>query len=224
MQVLLQREMARLKNRVLSLSAMAEENVRLALKAVEQGDSSLVDLVKSKDREIDLLEVDIEEDCLKTLALHQPVANDLRVLIAILKINIDLERIGDLAVNIAEQVGPVSDEDPVDKRGVLPIMASRAQAMLRKSLDSVVNLDTTMAREVLEADDEVDRYYQDIKEEVMSDLKQMPVNVDGLVRVMEVSRQIERIADLATNIAEDTIYIVDGDIVRHGQGIVASDE
>ena len=96
--------------------------------------------------------------------------------------------------------------------------------MLRKSLDSVVNLDTTMAREVLEADDEVDGYYQDIKEEVMSDLKQMPVNVDGLVRVMEVSRQIERIADLATNIAEDTIYIVDGDIVRHGQGIVASDD
>jgi phosphate transport system protein len=214
----LQSELAKLKKRIISLSALVEENLRLSLKSVEGRDTLLAELVLDRDREIDELEVEIEEDCLKILALHQPVATDLRFLVCVLKMNNDLERIGDLAVNIAERAGRFSTEDPIDMASDLPKMAAKAQSMLRRGLDSVVNLDTSLAREVLAADDEVDAVYQHILKQIRDRLQSMPVNVDELLQVMAVAKQIERVADLATNIAEDTIYMVEGKIVRHGLG------
>lgn len=219
----MQTELNALKKRVLSLSALAEESLRLALKAIETGDTGLAETVVVRDREIDLLEVEIEEDCLKILALHQPVAIDLRLVIAFLKMNNDLERIADLAVNIAQRAKFFSTEELVDTRKGIPKMAAKAQSMLRRSLDSVVNLDTAMAREVLSADDEVDSHYQEIVQLVKDRLRTMPVNVDEVVETMVVAKHIERIADLATNIAEDTIYMVDGEIVRHGAASIADE-
>ena len=221
MRIHLQNELEKLKKRIISLSALVEENLRLALKSVERRDTCLAEMVMDRDREIDELEVEIEEDCLKILALHQPVATDLRFLICVLKMNNDLERIGDLAVNIAERARRFSTEDPIDKASDLPKMAAKAQSMLRRGLDSVVNRDTRLAREVLAADDEVDAVYQQIIRQVRDRLQNMPVNVDELLQVLAVAKQIERVADLATNIAEDTIYMAEGKIVRHGFGPAA---
>lgn len=216
MRIHLRNEMEKLKKRTLSLSALVEENLRLAVKSIENRDTDLADTVLERDREIDELEVEIEEDCLKILALHQPVATDLRFLISVLKMNNDLERIGDLASYIAERAGIFSTEDPIDMAGDLPRMAGMAQAMLRRGLDSMVNLDTGLAREVLVADDEVDAVYRQIVKRISESLQNLPVNVDNLLQVLLVAKQIERVADLATNIAEDTIYMVEGKIVRHG--------
>ena len=218
MQVHLQKEMSKLKKRIISLSALVEENLRLSLRSVEKADTCLGEMVRDRDREIDDLEVEIEEDCLKILALHQPVATDLRFVVAVLKMNNDLERIGDMAVNIAERAGRFSADEPMDLMADLTRMAGKAQSMLRRSLDSVVNVDLPLAREVLAADDEVDAIYRHVIQEVKQRLGNLPVNVDELLQAMVVAKHLERVADLATNIAEDSIYMVEGRIVRHGGG------
>jgi phosphate transport system protein len=224
MQIHLQNELAALKKRLFAMSAVVEESVSQAVKAVATGDTALAAQVIERDREIDVTEVEFEEDCLKILALHQPLAVDLRFLIVMLKMNNDLERIADLAVNIAERARFFSGEEPVAAQGVLQDMAAKARAMLKQALDSVVNLDTAIARDVLQADDEVDRCYRDITEQMKERLAKMPVNVDQLLEVVMVAKNIERIADLATNIAEDTIYMVDGEIVRHGHGVASGEQ
>jgi len=206
-----------LKKSLFTLSAAVEDNLHVALQALESGDPRLIDQVRTRDLEIDLMEVDFEEECLKILALHQPVAIDLRFVISVLKINNDLERIGDLAVNIAESTPDLMGKRFVDTASRLPKMAEKAQAMLRKSLDSVVNMDAELAREVLAADDSVDDDYQAMVNDIRTLLRQDGSGVDELLSIMVVSKHIERIADLATNIAEDTIYLVAGDIVRHGR-------
>ncbi|MFO7652547.1 MAG: phosphate signaling complex protein PhoU [Candidatus Krumholzibacteriia bacterium] len=217
MQVHLQKEMTQLKQRIVALSALVEENLRLAVKSVEKADIYLAEMICARDREVDAMEVEIEEDCLKILALHQPVATDLRFIIAVLKMNNDLERIGDLAVNVAERAGRFSAEKPMDLMSELTRMAACARSMLRRSLDSVVNLDLSLAREVLADDDEVDAIYHGITRQVRERLSNHAVNVDELLQAMVVAKQVERVADLATNIAEDAIYMVEGRIVRHGR-------
>jgi phosphate transport system protein len=224
MQVHMQNAIAALKKRVLTMSAAVEENVNQAVKAVQNGDTTLAARIIAGDREIDAVEVEIEEDCLEILALHQPVAVDLRFLIVILKMNNDLERIADLAVNIAERARYFSDTEPIAAQDFLLSMANKARLMLRQSLDAVVNLDTAVARQVLAADDEVDTCYQDITRQMKRQLEKMPVNVEQQLQVIMVAKHIERIADLATNIAEDAIYMVDGEIVRHGRGAEPEDE
>jgi len=215
----LRKELEHLKRRLLTLSGLAEESVRRAVRAVESRDASLAAKVIAADRDIDTMEVDVEEDCLKILALHQPVAIDLRFIIAVLKMNNDLERIGDLAVNIAERAeylaGKKAAGVPVD----LPAMAAKAQKMLRQSLDAVVNMDTKLARAVLAADDEVDQENRDVHELVKREISQDPTKIDELMQLLLVSRHIERIADQATNIAEDAIYMVEGEIVRHNRPV-----
>lgn len=206
----------RLNKSLFTLSATVEENLHLAMQAVLNGQTDLVEKIRARDLEIDLMEVDFEEECLKILALHQPVAIDLRFVVAVLKINNDLERIGDLAVNIAEHAPDLAGKDPVDTARRLPKMAENAQSMLRKSLDSVVGMDSALAREVLAADDEVDSDYRDLSRIIRAELRNGGTSVDDQLPVMMVSKHLERIADLATNIAEDAIYMVDGEIVRHG--------
>ncbi len=212
----LRREVDRLKRKLLALSAYVEESVQRAVKAVSERDEKLAQRVIDTDFEIDEMEVDVEEDCLKILALHQPVAIDLRFIIAVLKINNDLERIGDLAVNIAERAVSLSKRDKINSPFDFQTMAERVQKMLQKALDALVNADAKLAREVLVSDDEIDEMNRQMYDSIKMGIRQDPANVDTLIQVLAISRNLERIADHTSNIAEDVIYMVDGDIIRHG--------
>ena len=215
MSVFLQREIDGLKEMISSLGAHVEENVGRAVRAVHERDGELARVVIDSDPEIDLMEVDIEEECLKTLALHQPVAHDLRFIIAVLKVNSDLERIGDLAAGIAKQgrylAGSRSCDVPYDFVG----MAVKVRRMLRDSLDALMEKDATIAHRVCAADDEVDAMDRLMYEEVRAAIRETPEKTEGLIRLQRVSQNLERIADHATNIAEDVIYLVEGEIIRH---------
>lgn len=211
----MQREIERLKKKILSLCAAVEESVRMAVKSIEDGDAALTEKVIRTDSEIDQAEVDLEEDCLKILALHQPVAIDLRFIIAVLKINSDLERIGDLAVNIAERAQFLSTQTRIAVPFDLDILAEKTQGMLQKSLDSLVNLDAVLAREVCRTDDEVDAINRKMYDLVKDAIRAHPEQLDILIPYLSVSRYLERIADHATNIAEDVIYMIEGVITRH---------
>ena len=219
MPVHLQKELASIKKQVLAISAMVENSLHKAVHAVLHRDAELAREVKAGDREIDHLEVELEEECLKILALHQPVAIDLRLIIAVLKMNNDLERIGDLAVNIAQRAIRLAHKPPVTLEFDLLEFAAKAQAMLRQSLDAVVNMDTALARKVREADDEIDDGNRQVARQVKAAIRSNPENLSALLHLMLVARHIERVADLATNIAEDAIYMVEGSIVRHLPGI-----
>ena len=214
----------RLKKSLFALSAAVEENLHLAIQSAIEGDTALADQVRARDLEIDLMEVDLEEECLKVLALYQPVANDLRFVAAVLKINNDLERIGDLAVNIAEHAPTFAGKDSVDKARKLPKMAVLAQSMLRRSLDAVVGMDAGLARKVLADDDEVDRSHHENVATFCQEIRLAGENVDLMLPLIAISKHIERVADHATNIAEDAIYMVDGEIVRHGRHRVTRKE
>ncbi len=215
MSVHLKREIDNLKERILSLSAVVEDRVHQAVKSLETRDSELAEKIINGDVEIDREEVEIEEDCLKILALHQPVAVDLRLIVAVLKINNDLERIGDLAVNIARKAAAFASQPPMEIPFDLADMSEKTQAMLRDSLDSLVNLDTSLARRVCARDDEVDRMKHEIRLQVEQMIGIEPKHVTSLLKLLAASRNLERIADLATNIAEDVIYMVEGKIIRH---------
>jgi phosphate transport system protein len=157
----------------------------------------------------------MEEECLKILALHQPVGSDLRLIVAILKINNDLERIGDLSVNIAERAVFLASPETIDIPLDFARMAENVESMLRRSLDALVNTDLAAAHEVLEADDEVDAINREMYVQVQDAIRQHPQRVERLIHLLSASRHLERIADHATNIAEDVIYMIEGEIVRH---------
>jgi len=218
MSIHLQKEITNLKKSILSLGAIVEERVWQAVKSISERDPDLARHVINADLEIDQMEVSIEEECLKVLALHQPVAIDLRYIVAILKINNDLERIGDLASNISRQAEYMFNLDMIKIPPEFPIIAEKTQDMLKKSLDALVNLDTGLAQEVREEDDEVDSLnrimYDRVKEVIRKDLNQL----DAMIHMRSASKNLERIADLATNIAEDVIYTCRGEIVRHKTG------
>ncbi len=211
----LQREIEKLKKKILSLCASVEENVRMAVKSIEDRDAALAERVVGQDPEIDQSEVDLEEDCLKILALHQPVAIDLRFIIAVLKINNDLERIGDPAVNIAERAQFLSTQPRIAVPFDLEALAEKTQDMLQKSLDSLVSLNAALARDVCRTDDEVDEINRRMYDLVKDAIRAHPEQLDILIPYLSVSRYLERIADHATNIAEDVIYMIEGVITRH---------
>jgi phosphate transport system protein len=211
----LQKDIEALKKKMLTLSAIVEESVRRATRSIAERDIKLANRVVETDEEIDQMEVEVEEECLKILALHQPVAIDLRFIIAVLKINNDLERIGDLAVNVAERAVYLATREKTDIPFDFPKMSELAQSMLRKSLDSLVNLDIPLAREVCAADDEIDKMHREMYSQVQAGILKNPEEIDCLINLLAVSRQLERIADHATNIAEDVIYMIEGEIIRH---------
>ena len=210
-----QREVDLIKKKILALSAVVEENLHRAVRAINERDLKLANMVIENDENIDQMEVEVEEECLKTLALNQPVAIDLRFIIAVLKINSDLERIGDLAVNIAERAAFLATKEKIDIPFDFAGMSQTAQGLLRKSLDALVNLDSRLAREVMMGDDEVDEMHRKMYTQVEEGIRKQPEKIDCLINLLAVSRQLERIADHATNIAEDVVYMVDGEIVRH---------
>jgi phosphate transport system protein len=216
----LHKDIDNLKKKILALSATVEESVLDALKSFRNRDNDLAVRVIVQDRDIDFREIEVEEDCLKILALHQPVAIDLRFIVSVLKINKDLERIGDLAVNIAERTGTLVSgsgvQIPADLQADLEEMAVRARSMLRRSLDALVNLNTEIARGVFADDDAVDDIKSNIFHQVRERLAAAPSDLDGLLLPLLISRHLERIADLATNISEDVVYMIEGRIIRHG--------
>jgi phosphate transport system protein len=211
----LQREVELLKKMVLSLGAKVEERVREATIAIDERDARLAKKVVDTDPEIDSMEVDIEEECLKILALHQPVAIDLRFIVAVLKINNDLERIADLAVNIAERAAFLATQPKLDISFRFRPMAQSVKEMLRKSLDALVNLSEESAIQVIEADNEVDRMNSDMYMLVQEGIRKNPGEMESLIHMLSASRHLERIGDHATNIAEDVIYMISGEVVRH---------
>jgi phosphate transport system protein len=212
----LDREIEGLKNKLLELGTLVEDNLYNALNSIQKEDITLAEKVINSDQIIDKKEVDLEEDCLKTLALYQPVAADLRFIVSILKINNDLERIGDLAVNIAERVDFIKALEEKDIIKDVIFISHKASDMLKKSLDAFVNLDPKLAKEVCESDDVIDeintKMYEKIRDEI---IRRPDYSTERLLRVLTTSRDLERIGDHATNIAEGVIYLIEGDIVRH---------
>lgn len=209
------REIEKLKREILALGALVEESVHKAVKAVSERNITLAETILESDDLIDDKEVEIEEECLKILALHQPVAIDLRFIIAVLKINNDLERIADLACNIAGRARSLALTPPVPMPFDFEEMAGQVKTMLKESLDALINLDTKLAEKVCRSDDLVDeanrKMYAAVNESIASDTG----HAQNYIMLLSVSRNLERIADHATNIAEDVIYMIEGKIVRH---------
>ena len=209
------RELEKIKKQILSLGAKVEEQVRMATQAVEAHDAELAKQIIRSDFEIDEMEVEIEEECLKILALHQPVAVDLRFLIAVIKINNDLERIGDQAVNIAERVDVIAKRDLSEFFFDYTAMGEKVQDMLKMSLDALVNMDYDTAYSVVMRDDEVDQIKSDAYDRIKQAMSSHPDKIGYLINLLLISRHLERLADHATNIAEEVIYLIEGEIVRH---------
>jgi len=211
----LQREIENLKKKLLSLGASIETSVRDATLSIEKRDSKLAQKIIDDDINIDHTEVEIEEDCLKVLALHQPVAIDLRFIVAVLKINNDLERIGDLAVNVAERAVFLATQPKIDISSDLLDMANNAQSMLKNSLDALIKHDAELAHKVCASDDIVDQMNRQMYLKVQEAIIKNPEQISSLIHLLSASRHLERIADHTTNIAEDVIYMVEGQIIRH---------
>jgi phosphate transport system protein len=215
MRVHLQREIDKLKKQLLVLSAEVEGNVNMAARSVETRDAALAHTVIRRDQDTDSMEVNIEEECLKTLALYQPVASDLRFIIAVLKINHDLERIGDLAAHIAERSLFLCSRPPIGIPFRVGPMAEQTQRMLKKVLDAFVNLDENAAREVCAADSAINAIKRKIIRQASDAIMQSPDRLEILLQIISIARHLERIADHAVNIAEDLLYLIEGMIVRH---------
>ncbi len=211
----LQREIENIKKKLLNLGARVENAVREATVSIDKRDAKLAEKIIENDFRIDEAEVQVEEECLKILALYQPVAIDLRFLVAVLKINNDLERIGDLAVNIAERSEFLARQPRVDISFDFVGMARNTQNMLKESLDALVSLSVETAEGVRKNDEIVDSLNREIYLKVQNALKVNTEHIESLIHLLSVSRHLERIADHATNIAEDVIYMVEGQIVRH---------
>jgi len=211
----LQRDLEQLKKDILTYGAMVEESINGAITALLTRRSDLAQEIIQGDDKLDQREVAIEEFCLKVLALHQPVAVDLRFIIAVMKVNNDLERMGDLAVNIAERARYLSTHDPLQGPLDFSAMTRSVQTMVRESLDALIHLDTALARQVLTEDEEVDDMNRGMYDVLQKIMAEDPSTIKRAVHTLSASRHLERIADLATNIAEDVVFMVDGDIVRH---------
>lgn len=216
MSVHLERQIDKLKKSILGLGTRVEEAVADAITAFAERDADLAERVAGNDTEIDLIEVDIEEECLKTFALHQPVAFDLRYVVAVLKINNDLERIGDLAVNLSEQAGFLAIEPPLEKAPLdVRRMGGLVQTMLRQSLDSLINVDSKLAQRVRDMDNEVDMMHRQMYESVQGYFHEDANRIQTALHYLTASRQLERMADHTVNIAEDVLYLARGEIHRH---------
>ena len=210
-----QDELEQLKTRLLEMGGIAEEQVRTAVKGLVDRDHALIDQVLVGDDPLNSLHIEIDNRCFTLLALYQPMAADLRTIVAAVKINTDLERVGDLAVNIAEAARRYASHPPVKKLIDIPRMATIAQTMLRDALDAFVRRDTDLAQQVLNEDDRLDSLKTQIFRELLTYMLQDPSTIEPALDLILISRHLERIGDHATNVAEDVIFIVSARDVRH---------
>jgi phosphate transport system protein len=215
------RDLDLLRKRVLAIGGMVEAATEKAIAALLERRLDLAEQVIDGDEQIDRKEIEVETECLKILALHQPVAQDLRFIITVLKVNNDLERIGDLAGNIAERAAYLACREAVPIPPRFREVADRVKTMVKKSLDALLEQDAKLAREVLRSDDAVDALYREMFEEIQEGIRRDPERVEQLLAVLSSTRNLERIADQATNVAEDVVFLVEGEVIRHGRGLTA---
>jgi phosphate transport system protein len=208
-------ELQALKNRLLTMGALVEERVHQAVRSLIDRRQDEAERVIASDKEVNDLQIDVDDRSLKLLATQSPLAGDLRLITAAMKINADLERIGDQAVNIAENVIKLLPQPPLKPLIDIPRMAEIAQQMTRDALDSFVRKDATLARDVLARDDEVDNLKDQVFRELLTYMMADPGTIQRAIALILISRNIERIADHATNIAEDVIFLVEAKDVRH---------
>jgi phosphate transport system protein len=208
-------ELEALQGRLLEMGGLAEERVRAALHGLVQRDAAIIQKILSGDEPINQLHIEVDNRCFRLLALHQPMATDLRAIVAAVKINTDLERVGDLAVNIAEASMRYISHPPVKQLIDIPQMGDIAQAMLRDSLDAYVKRDTELATKVLNEDDRLDSLKTQVFRDLLTHMLQNQSTVEPSLDLILVSRHLERIGDHATNIAEDVIFMVSARDVRH---------
>jgi phosphate transport system protein len=210
-----QEELEQLKARLLEMGGLAEDRVRSAVKALVDRDAAIVDVVLAGDAPINQLHIEIDGRCFRMLALHQPMAVDLRAIMSAVKINTDLERVGDLAINIAEAVLRYLGHPPVKELIDIPRMADIAQGMLRDALDAYVRRDTALAQAVLDEDDALDALKKQVFRELLTYMLKDAQTIEPALDLILISRHLERIGDHATNIAEDVIFMVSARDVRH---------
>ena len=210
-----QEELEQLKTRLLEMGGLAEDRVSSVVAALVTRDTQGVDRVLAGDGPINQLHIEVDNRCFKLLALHQPMAVDLRAIVSAVKINTDLERVGDLAINIAEAVRRYMRHPPVKELIDIPRMASIAQRMLRDALDAYVRRDTVLAEAVLSQDDELDALKTQVFRELLTYMLQDPSTIEPSLDLILISRHLERIGDHATNVAEDVIFMVLAKDVRH---------
>jgi len=210
-----QEELEQLKTRLLEMGGLAEDRVRSAVEGLVERETAVVDRVLTGDVPINQLHIEIDSRCFRLLALHQPMAVDLRSIVSAVKINTDLERVGDLAVNIAEAAKRYTTHPPVKKLIDIPQMGDIAQSMLRDALDAFVRRDVTLAHQVLNEDDQLDALKTQVFRELLTYMLQDPSTVEPALDLILISRHLERIGDHATNVAEDVIFMVSALDVRH---------
>lgn len=212
----LQRDLEKLKKEILKLGNLVETSINNSILALNNREESYVDEVIKQEEKINDMEVKIEEDCLKILALHQPVAGDLRFIVVVLKVNNDLERMGDFAKNIAKRARELMQEEPLPTLpefvNELPV---QVRTMVRNSLDALVKQDGEMAQQVIDMDDRVDEINRNMYVETKRIVAESPEKTDIAINMLSTSRYMERIADLSTNIAEDVIFMIEGKVIRH---------
>ena len=209
-------ELARLKSRLLEMSALAEDLVAAAVDALQERDEQKAQAVIARDRDLDLMETEMDDLCIHLLALQQPMARDLRLITMAMKISNDLERVGDHAVNIAEGVPHLVDSPLFAELPEVEEMARLAGEMLSDALDCFVRADATNARDVIDRDDRVDQMAESLFRILLTHMMEDPRRIGASMTLFLVSRNLERIADLATNIAEDVVFLVEGRNIKHG--------
>ena len=208
-------ELGDLKQKILQMGALVEDQVERAKKALVQRDEVLAKQVIEDDRRVNTLDVEVDEYCLRLLALYQPTARDLRFVTTAMKISTELERMSDLAENICERAIELNEEPQLKPYIDIPIMADRAIRMVGQALDAFVRGDSVLARKVLEEDDVVDELTEQVFRELLSFMMENPHTITRAIRLSFVAKYIERIADHATNVAELVVYLVEGKIIRH---------
>ncbi len=215
MSVHMKKELDKLKKLIFALGTQVDENVELAAQAFDKGDNALVEKVIQSDKNVDQLEVEVEEACLKALALYQPVAIDLRFIVAVLKMTNDLERMSDLAAGVAKNAILYNKRKNTALSISLNPISDLVTSIVRKCIDSLLQLDAELAREVTQDDQEIDSMKKDIKTKIQDAISKEPSETESLIALLMASNRLERIGDHATNIAEDVIYMVEAEIVRH---------
>jgi phosphate transport system protein len=208
-------ELDRLRTNIIKMGSLVDEQIELALKALLETNVTLAQFVIDRDQRVDEFDNQIDTQCERIFALTQPVAIDLRLIMSALKINNELERIGDIAVNIAERVEPIRERPDLVRQVPLADMATQARLMVKQAIDSFINNDPSLARDILLQDDKVDNLDRDIFRQLVAYMKNDPDSIEPASHLMILSRHLERLADHATNIAEDVIFLVDAKIIKH---------
>lgn len=208
-------ELDQLRTTLIRMGSLVDEQIEFGVRAMLESNESLAAVVIERDNRVDAYDNEIDRQCMQIFALNQPVAMDLRLLMSALKINNELERIGDIAVNLAERVTPLLPYSDFVRKTSLGVMATAARGMVRDAIDSFVNNDPELAKKILESDDMIDEFDREIFNLMMHEMKRDANLIDPAAHMMIVSRHIERLADHATNIAEDVIFLVNAKIIKH---------